>query len=78
MMVYFPEHKLLYTSDLLQPGQGAPFFMMEYVREASDAVKRENLIVDRFFGMHMPISPWRNVENALAATESPGEKSGVD
>jgi glyoxylase-like metal-dependent hydrolase (beta-lactamase superfamily II) len=76
MMVYFPEHKLLYTSDLLQPGQNGPFFMMEYVREASDAVKRENLIVDRFFGMHMAISPWTNVENALAATESSREKSG--
>ena len=70
MMVYFPGHKLLYTSDLVQPGQNGPFFMMEYVREASDAAKRENLSVDRFFGMHMPMSPWTNVEKALAATES--------
>ncbi|HET9379111.1 MAG TPA: MBL fold metallo-hydrolase [Chthoniobacterales bacterium] len=70
MMVYFPEHKVLYTSDLVQPGQKGPFFMMEYVREASDAAKRENLIVNRFFGMHMPMSPWTDVEKALAATES--------
>jgi hypothetical protein len=75
MMVYFPEHKLLYTSDLVQPGQNGPFFMMEYVREASDAAKRENLTVDRFFGMHMPMSPWTAVENALSATESPQTKS---
>ena len=71
MMVYFPEHKLLYTSDLVQPGQNGPFFMMEYVHEASDAVKRQNLTVDRFFGMHMPMSPWINVEKALAITVSP-------
>lgn len=70
MMVYFPEHKVLYTSDLVQPGQKGPFFMMEYVREASDAAKRENLIVNRFFGMHMPMSPWTDVEKALVATES--------
>ncbi|HEU5400098.1 MAG TPA: MBL fold metallo-hydrolase [Terriglobales bacterium] len=70
MMVYFPQHKLLYTSDLLQSGQNGPFFMMEYVREAADAARRENLSVDRFFGMHMPMSPWTNVEKALAATES--------
>lgn len=76
MMVYFPEHKLLYTSDLVQPGQKGPFFMMEYVREASDAAKRENLTVDRFFGMHMPMSPWTDVEKALAITESPQAESG--
>jgi hypothetical protein len=59
----------------VQPGQNGPFFMMEYVREASDAAKRENLTVDRFFGMHMPMSPWTAVENALSATESPQTKS---
>lgn len=70
MMVYFPGHKLLYTSDLLQPGQNGAFFMMEYVREAADAARRENLSVDRFFGMHMHLSPWTDVENALASMES--------
>jgi hypothetical protein len=75
MMVYFPEHQLLYTSDLVQPGRKGPFFMMEYVREASDAVKRESLTVDRFFGMHMPMSPWTNVEKALADRETPQTKS---
>lgn len=75
MMVYFPEHKMLYTSDLVQPGQNGPFFMMEYVREASDAAKRENLTVDHFFGMHMPMSPWTDIQKALSATESPQTES---
>jgi glyoxylase-like metal-dependent hydrolase (beta-lactamase superfamily II) len=72
LMVYFPEHKLLYTSDLLQPGQEGPFFFMEYVREAADAAQRENLAVDRFFGMHMPLTPWSTVVKALADNESAG------
>lgn len=76
MMVYFPGHKLLYTSDLVQPGQGGPFFWMEYVREAADAAKRENLNVDRFFGMHMHLSPWSDVEQALRAMESTQAKLG--
>ena len=76
MMVYFPEHKLLYTSDLVQPGQNGPFFMMEYVREAFDAAKRENLTVERFFGMHIPMSPWIDVEKSLAVVESSQTKSG--
>lgn len=70
MMVYFPGHKLLYTSDLVQPGQSGPFFWMEYVREAADAARHENLAIDRFFGMHMPMRPWAEVEKALADTES--------
>lgn len=74
MMVYFPGHKLLYTSDLVQPGRNGPFFMMEYVREAFDAVKRENLAVERFFGMHMHLSAWAEVEKALAEVQSAQSK----
>ncbi len=70
LMVYLPQHKLLYTSDLLQPGQDGPFFIMEYVREAADAATREKLAVDRFFGMHMPLTPWTKVQEALAANAS--------
>ncbi len=70
MMVYFPARNLLYTSDLIQPGPNDRFFWMEYVREAADAAKRENLTVNRFFGMHMPMRPWSEAEKALAETES--------
>ena len=70
LMVYFPEYKLLYTSDLVQPGQDGPFFFMEYVREAADSAAREKLTVDKLFGMHMPLTPWSEVTKALAANES--------
>lgn len=77
LMVYLPQHKLLYTSDLLQPGQDGPFFIMEYVREAADAAMREKLAVDRFFGMHMPLTPWTKVQEALAdnASKAPGNSA---
>ncbi len=71
LMVYFPEHKLLYTSDLLQPGQEGPFFLMEYVREVADAAAREHLTPEKFFGMHMPLTPWSEVTKALAAVFAP-------
>jgi hypothetical protein len=76
MMVYFPGHKLLYTSDLVQPGRNATFFMMEYVLEAFDAAKRENLSINRFFGMHMPLTPWAEVQKALVAVQSGQSKEG--
>jgi hypothetical protein len=70
MMVYFPEHKLLYSSDLVQPQPGGTFFWPEYLRELKDAVDREHLDVDRFFGMHARITPWSDVLRFLASLES--------
>jgi glyoxylase-like metal-dependent hydrolase (beta-lactamase superfamily II) len=73
LMVYMPDHKLLYTSDLLQPGQDdRPFFFMEYVRESADASAREHLAPEKFFGMHMPLGPWSTVTKALADNEAAG------
>lgn len=73
LMVHFPEYKLLYTSDLLQPGQDdRPFFFMEYVREAADAAAREHLTPEKFFGMHMHLNPWSMVTKALADNEAAG------
>jgi len=49
MMVYFPEHKLLYSSDLLQPGN----WEKHYTYEVLAAIKRENLVVENIYAMHM-------------------------
>ena len=45
-MVYFPEHKLLYGSDLVQQRRDGSFFVPEYLSELIDAVRRENLIAN--------------------------------
>ncbi len=49
MMVYFPELKLLYASDLLQPGNWEKHYSLEVV----GAVNREKLAVERIYAMHM-------------------------
>lgn len=64
-MVYFPEYKLLYTSDLFQPDQGTTWFTPEYLLEVRKAVAREHLAVDNIFGMHYDVTPWKTVTAAL-------------
>ena len=58
MMVYFPEHKLLYGSDPFQQMQDGTFFYPQTVYELQNAVEREHLPVDRFFMMHIGPNPW--------------------
>jgi glyoxylase-like metal-dependent hydrolase (beta-lactamase superfamily II) len=60
MMVYFPEHRLLYTSDLFTI-RLPMVFLPQQVAEAVQAVAREHLIVDRAFGMHYDVLPWQVV-----------------
>lgn len=65
LMIYLPMRKLLYSSDLVQPGEDGTFFWPEYLREMTDAVSREHLAVDKFFGMHAPVTSWSSVVNFL-------------
>lgn len=70
LMVYFPEHKLLYGSD---PFQGAPgsFTFPQQVSELTVAVAREHLAVDRFYMMHIGLTPWPELAKALAGAGDP-------
>lgn len=61
MMVYFPEHKLLYTSDLFQPNADGTWFTPEYTSEAVDAIARERLDVRTIFGMHYGPTPYEKL-----------------
>jgi hypothetical protein len=61
MMVYFPEHKLLYGSDPFQQLEDGKFFYPQTVYELQNAVEREHLPVDRFFMMHIGPNPWSMV-----------------
>jgi hypothetical protein len=72
MMVYFPEHKLLYTSDLFAPVDPTHFFTPEYLREAVDAVAAHHLAVERCFGMHYGPIAWTTITDALQAATRPG------
>jgi hypothetical protein len=70
MMVYFPEHKLLYGSDPFQELDGR-FFYSQTVYELESAVEREHLSVDRFFMMHIGVNPWSKAVEAVKQA-SPG------
>ncbi len=61
MMVYFPEHKLLYGSDPFQQMPDGTLFYPQTVYELTAAVDRERLVVDKFFMMHIGPNPWATV-----------------
>jgi hypothetical protein len=65
MMVYFPEHKLLYGSDLVQQRRDGSFFMPEYLSELIEAVRRERVTVSSVFAMHTGVRPWSEIEGAV-------------
>lgn len=54
MMVYFPEHKLVYASDLLQPGN----WQKKYSLEVIETIKREKIVVEKIYAMHMEPVPY--------------------
>jgi len=65
MMVYFPEHKLLYGSDPFQKQEDGTFFYPQTVYELQSAVEREHLAVERFFMMHVGPTPWPEALKAV-------------
>lgn len=65
MLVYFPQHRLLYTSDLFSPdGQGG-WYTPEYLMELRKVVARERLDVKDIFGMHYELTPWATMSGWL-------------
>ena len=63
MMVYLPQHQLLYTSDLFTI-RGPMIFLPQQVAEAVEAVTREHLTVKAAFGMHYDQLPWSTIVQA--------------
>ena len=74
MMVYFPEHKLLYGSDPFQKQSSGDYFYPQTVWELKHAVEREKLQVDTFFMMHMGPTPWTDLEKAATQAEHADSK----
>jgi hypothetical protein len=60
-MVYFPEHHLLYASDTLALNDDGSLYDPELMNEVAQAVKRENLAVDKVFAMHQGPAEWSQV-----------------
>lgn len=65
MMVYFPGHKLLYSSDLGQGLPKPPEFMTQYFNEIRDAATREHLVIDSLCAMHMGLHAWKEIDDLL-------------
>jgi len=65
MMVFFPEHKLLYGSDAFQRLPDGTYFYPQTVSEVVAAVEREHLPVERFFMMHIRVTPWQDLLQLL-------------
>lgn len=72
MMVYWPEHRLLYGSDLVQMSREGP---PQYLSELVDAVKREGIEVDAVFAMHSEPTRWAQVLGIVENIRRAGDKT---
>ncbi|HEY4837481.1 MAG TPA: hypothetical protein VIH72_02670 [Candidatus Acidoferrales bacterium] len=71
MMVYFPAAKLVYTSDLFSVRTDGSIFLPEFAQEAVNSIARENLDVDRVYGMHYDPMPFQQLRDAIAKYLAP-------
>ena len=70
-MAYLPEHHLLYGSDTLVINDDNTLYDPELMNEVVQAVKRENLQVDRVFAMHQGPTAWSQVLGLLEKSQHP-------
>jgi hypothetical protein len=71
MMVYFPAAKVVYTSDLFALSRDGSLYLPQMAQEAVDAITRENLDVDRVYGMHYNPIPFQQLRDALTKFLTP-------
>lgn len=76
MMVYFPEYHLLYGSDPFQKMPDGSYFYPQTVTELTDAVTREHLAPQRFFMMHVGVTPWADLAKAIEAAKGQETPNG--
>jgi hypothetical protein len=70
MLAFFPELRLLYTSDEIQKLPSGEYFAPEYLTEVRDVINREHLDVQTIFGMHIGAVPWTEIDAAIAKAAS--------
>jgi hypothetical protein len=71
LMVYFPGAKVVYTSDLFALSRNGDLYLPQTAQEAVDAITRENLAVDRAYGMHYNPMPYQQLLDALTKYLTP-------
>jgi hypothetical protein len=76
MIVYFPESRILYTSDLFAKLPDGSFWLPQYLQELRSVVDREHLAVETVFGMHYEPTPWSDVLRSLDASKARAELRG--
>jgi hypothetical protein len=57
--IWWPAHRLLYTSDLFTVTPDGSIFLPQFLDETRDLVKREGLDVKTIFGMHYGPTDWK-------------------
>lgn len=57
--IWWPAHRLLYTSDLFTVTPDGSIFLPQYLDETRDLVRREQLDVKTIFGMHYGPTDWQ-------------------
>lgn len=69
MMVYFPTHKIVYTSDLYQPkGPDGKYWNSHIVWEVYHSIQQRKLDVKQFYAMHAPgLIPFEELANDVKA-----------
>ena len=70
MMIHWPAHRLLYSSDLFTIRKDF-VFLPQQVTEAVEAVARERLEVTTAFGMHYDPLTWAAVLESAAPSRRP-------
>ena len=71
LMVYFPEHKLLYGGDLIQSATAdGTFILPQYLSELADAVEREKLSIETVYAMHTDPFPWNRLTSFVEKTKA--------
>lgn len=71
VVVYFPERRLLYASDLVLRDPEGVLYTPEATQELVDLVARERLKVDTIFAMHSGPIPWKTVLEGVDRARAP-------
>jgi hypothetical protein len=74
MAIWFPEQKLLYSSDLFQRDPKGEFFLPQTLSEIVTVATREGLDPKTLFAMHLPPTPWSDITAAHARYIAPKVK----
>lgn len=61
LLVYFPTHRLLYTSSLLIPQGASPTHWPQRISEIQATIAHHQLAVDTVFSMFFPPTPWADL-----------------